>query len=182
MAEKVKEFKGGPGGRCRGPKPKVENPGIIMKRLFGMLFKSYGVALIIVAICIVVSVVANVQGTWFTKNLIDIYIIPMVKTLNAGGAPNYTPLMHAMVKVAIFYGIGALSTFAYNRIMVYVTQGTLRNLRNQMFEHMEKLPIKYFDTHSHGDIMSMYTNDIDTLRQMISQSMPQFLNLSLIHI
>ena len=91
MAEKVKEFKGGPGGRCRGPKPKVENPGIIMKRLFGMLFKSYGVALIIVAICIVVSVVANVQGTWFTKNLIDIYIIPMVKTLNAGGAPNYTP-------------------------------------------------------------------------------------------
>ena len=100
----------------------------------------------------------------------------MVKTLNAGGAPNYTPLMHAMVKVAIFYGIGALSTFAYNRIMVYVTQGTLRNLRNQMFEHMEKLPIKYFDTHSHGDIMSMYTNDIDTLRQMISQSMPQFLN------
>ncbi|WP_347995310.1 ABC transporter ATP-binding protein [uncultured Eubacterium sp.] len=176
MAEKVKEFKGGPGGRCRGPKPKVENSGIIMKRLFGMLFKSYGVALIIVAICIVVSVVANVQGTWFTKNLIDIYIIPMVKTLNAGGAPNYTPLMHAMVKVAIFYGIGALSTFAYNRIMVYVTQGTLRNLRNQMFEHMEKLPIKYFDTHSHGDIMSMYTNDIDTLRQMISQSMPQFLN------
>ena len=160
MAEKVKEFKGGPGGRCRGPKPKVENPGIIMKRLFGMLFKSYGVALIIVAICIVLSVVANVQGTWFTKNLIDIYIIPMVKTLNAGGAPNYTPLMHAMVKVA----------------MVYVTQGTLRNLRNQMFEHMEKLPIKYFDTHSHGDIMSMYTNDIDTLRQMISQSMPQFLN------
>lgn len=176
MAEKVKEFKGGPGGRCRGPKPKVENSGIIMKRLFGMLFKSYGVALIIVAICIVVSVVANVQGTWFTKNLIDIYIIPMVKTLNAGGAPDYTPLMHAMVKVAIFYGIGALSTFAYNRIMVYVTQGTLRNLRNQMFEHMEKLPIKYFDTHSHGDIMSMYTNDIDTLRQMISQSMPQFLN------
>lgn len=176
MAEKVKEFKGGPGGRCRGPKPKVENSGIIMKRLFGMLFKSYGVALIIVAICIVLSVVANVQGTWFTKNLIDIYIIPMVKTLNAGGAPDYTPLMHAMVKVAIFYGIGALSTFAYNRIMVYVTQGTLRNLRNQMFEHMEKLPIKYFDTHSHGDIMSMYTNDIDTLRQMISQSMPQFLN------
>ena len=176
MAEKVKEFKGGPGGRCRGPKSKVENPGIIMKRLFGMLFKSYGVALIIVAICIVLSVVANVQGTWFTKNLIDIYIIPMVKTLNAGGAPNYTPLMHAMVKVAIFYGIGALSTFAYNRIMVYVTQGTLRNLRNQMFEHMEKLPIKYFDTHSHGDIMSMYTNDIDTLRQLISQSMPQFLN------
>lgn len=110
------------------------------------------------------------------KNLIDIYIIPMVKTLNAGGTPDYTPLMYAMLKVAVFYGIGALSTFAYNRIMVYVTQGTLRNLRNQMFEHMEKLPIKYFDTHSHGDIMSMYTNDIDTLRQMISQSMPQFLN------
>ena len=176
MAEKVKEFKGGPGSRGRGPKPKVDNLGIIMKRLFGMLFKSYGAALIVVAICIVLSVVANVQGTWFTKNLIDIYIIPMVKTLNAGGTPDYTPLMYAMLKVAVFYGIGALSTFAYNRIMVYVTQGTLRNLRNQMFEHMEKLPIKYFDTHSHGDIMSMYTNDIDTLRQMISQSMPQFLN------
>ena len=173
MAEKVKEFKGGPGSRGRGPKPKVDNPGIIMKRLFGMLFKSYGAALIVVAICIVLSVVANVQGTWFTKNLIDIYIIPMVKTLNAGGAPNYTPLMYAMLKVAVFYGIGALSTFAYNRIMVYVTQGTLRNLRNQMFEHMEKLPIRYFDTHNHGDIMSIYTNDTDTLRQMISQSVPQ---------
>lgn len=87
MAEKVKEFKGGPGSRGRGPKPKVDNPGIIMKRLFGMLFKSYGAALIVVAICIVLSVVANVQGTWFTKNLIDIYIIPMVKTLNAWRNP-----------------------------------------------------------------------------------------------
>lgn len=176
MAERVKEFKGGPAGRSRGPRPKLANPGMIVKRLFKLLFGKYGVPLIVVAVCIILSVAANVQGTWFTKNLIDEYIVPMVNTLNNGGTPDYNPLIHAMMRVAVFYAIGALSTFAYNRIMVYVTQGTLRILRNQMFEHMESLPIKYFDTHSHGDIMSMYTNDIDTLRQMISQSLPQFLN------
>ena len=106
------------------------------------------------------------------KNLIDEYITPFLLSDN----PNFTPLAHAIAKVAAFYALGVLATFGYNRLMVNVTQGTLRNLRNDLFSHMEKLPIKYFDTHAHGDIMSVYTNDIDTLRQMISQSMPQLLN------
>ena len=108
----------------------------------------------------------------FMKTLIDSYIMPMLKASD----PDFTPLLHAILRVAVFYLIGILATFAQNRVMIYVTQGTLRNLRNDLFAHMEKLPIKYFDTHSHGDIMSIYTNDIDTLRQMISQSIPQVLN------
>ena len=118
------------------------------------------------------SVLANVQGTMFTKSLIDEYIAPMLLAEN----PDFTPLAHAIFRVAGFYLIGILSTYAYNRIMVKVTQGCQRQLRNELFEHMEKLPIKYFDTHAHGDIMSIYTNDIDTLRQMISQSIPQAVN------
>ena len=106
------------------------------------------------------------------KNLIDEYITPFLLSDN----PNFTPLAHAIARVAAFYALGVLATFCYNRLMVNVTQGTLRNLRNDLFSHMEKLPVKYFDTHAHGDIMSVYTNDIDTLRQMISQSMPQLLN------
>ena len=108
----------------------------------------------------------------FMKNLIDEYITPFLLSDN----PNFTPLAHAIARVAAFYALGVLATFGYNRLMVNVTQGTLRNLRNDLFSHMEKLPVKYFDTHAHGDIMSVYTNDIDTLRQMISQSMPQLLN------
>ena len=119
-----------------------------------------------------VSVIANVQGTMFMKNLIDLYIMPLI----GQSSPDFGPLLGAILKVAVFYLIGVLATFSYNRIMVYVTQGTLKNLRNDMFHHMESLPIKYFDTHAHGDIMSIYTNDIDTLRQMISQSMPQLLS------
>lgn len=125
-----------------------------------------------VVILIVISVLCNVQGTMFMKNLIDEYITPFLLSDN----PNFTPLAHAIGKVAAFYAIGVAATFGYNRLMVNVTQGTLRNLRNDLFSHMEKLPVKYFDTHAHGDIMSVYTNDIDTLRQMISQSMPQLLN------
>ncbi len=124
------------------------------------------------AVCIFVSVIANVQGTMFMKNLIDLYIMPLI----GQSSPDFGPLLGAILKVAVFYMIGVLATFSYNRIMVYVTQGTLKNLRNDMFHHMESLPIKYFDTHAHGDIMSIYTNDIDTLRQMISQSMPQLLS------
>lgn len=107
------------------------------------------------------------------KNLIDDYITPFLLSTDT---PNFSPLAHAIGRVAVFYAIGVVSTYLYNWIMVKVTQGTLRNLRNEMFEHMEKLPIKYFDNHAHGDIMSIYTNDIDTLRQMISQSIPQIIN------
>lgn len=156
----------------RGPKPKIKNPGKLFARLMGFIFKKYLPACIIVVICIFVSVLANVQGTMFTKNLIDDYIVPLLKT----GSPDYGPLLAAMGKVAVFYGIGVISTFAYSKIMIYVSQGTIKNLRVELFSHMQDLPIRYFDSHAHGDIMSIYTNDIDTLRQLISQSLPQILN------
>lgn len=156
----------------QGPKPKIKNPGKLFARLMGFIFKKYLPACIIVVICIFVSVLANVQGTMFTKNLIDDYIVPLLKT----GSPDYGPLLAAMGRVAIFYGIGVISTFAYSKIMIYVSQGTIKNLRVELFSHMQDLPIRYFDSHAHGDIMSIYTNDIDTLRQLISQSLPQILN------
>lgn len=156
----------------RGPKPKIKNPGKLFARLMGFIFKKYLPACIIVVICIFVSVLANVQGTMFTKNLIDDYIVPLLKT----GNPDYGPLLAAMGRVAVFYGIGVISTFAYSKIMIYVSQGTIKNLRVELFSHMQDLSIRYFDSHAHGDIMSIYTNDIDTLRQLISQSLPQILN------
>ena len=154
--------------RGKGP----ENPGRLLKRLMGMLMKHYGAAIIIVAICIIINVLANVQGTMFMQRLIDDYITPLLKS----ETKNYTPLLHAIGRVACFYGIGIITSYSYNRIMVNVTQGMLKTFRDSMFTKMEQLPIKYFDTHAHGDIMSMYTNDTDTLRQMISQSMPQLFN------
>ena len=162
----------GPGRQPRGMKSQVKNPGELFLRLMKYVLKDYKFHCISVVVLIVVSVLCNVQGTMFMKNLIDEYITPFLLSDN----PNFTPLAHAIAKVAAFYALGVLATFGYNRLMVNVTQGTLRNLRNDLFSHMEKLPIKYFDTHAHGDIMSVYTNDIDTLRQMISQSMPQLLN------
>jgi len=156
----------------QGPKPKIKNPGKLFARLMGFIFKKYLPACIIVVICIFVSVLANVQGTMFTKNLIDDYIVPLLKT----GNPDYGPLLAAMGRVTVFYGIGVISTFAYSKIMIYVSQGTIKNLRVELFSHMQDLPIRYFDSHAHGDIMSIYTNDIDTLRQLISQSLPQILN------
>lgn len=161
----------GPRG-SQGPKPKIKNPGKLFARLMGFIFKKYLPACIIVVICIFVSVLANVQGTMFTKNLIDDYIVPLLKT----ESPDYGPLLAAMGRVAVFYGIGVISTFAYSKIMIYVSQGTIKNLRVELFSHMQDLPILYFDSHAHGDIMSIYTNDIDTLRQLISQSLPQILN------
>lgn len=154
--------------RGKGP----ENPGRLLKRLMGMLMKHYGAAIIIVAICIIINVLANVQGTMFMQRLIDDYITPLLES----ETKNYTPLLHAIGRVACFYGIGIIASYSYNRIMVNVTQGMLKTFRDSMFTKMEQLPIKYFDTHAHGDIMSMYTNDTDTLRQMISQSMPQLFN------
>jgi len=162
----------GPGRQPRGMKAQVKNPGELFLRLMKYVLKDYKFHCISVVVLIIVSVLCNVQGTMFMKNLIDEYITPFLLSDN----PNFTPLAHAIARVAVFYALGVLATFGYNRLMVNVTQGTLRNLRNDLFSHMEKLPVKYFDTHAHGDIMSVYTNDIDTLRQMISQSMPQLLN------
>ncbi len=159
-------------GRMRGMKPAVKNPGKIIKRLIGYIFQRYGLWYLVVIILIFVGVLANVQGTLFMKNLIDEYITPFLLTEN----PDFTPLAKAIGRVALFYAVGVVSVYAYNRIMVNITQGTQRELRNELFEHMQTLPVKYFDTHAHGDIMSIYTNDIDTLRQMISQSIPQIIN------
>lgn len=156
----------------RGMKPTVANPGKVFKRIMAFVFEKYLIQCIAVFVCIIISVIASVQGTLFMKTLIDDYITPLI----GAGTPDYTGLLHELIRVGSFYLIGILATFVYNKIMVYVTQGTLDRLRREMFDHMEKLPIRYFDTHAHGDIMSMYTNDVDTLRQMISQSIPQFIN------
>ena len=173
MAEKARTV---PGARGRGPKPKLEHPMQTLGRVLGFVGKKYWLHLIVVVIAIVVSVLSMVQGTLFTKTLIDSYILPLVKTVQAGGTADFSGLIHAITRVALFYACGVLASLLQARVMIYVTQGALRDLRNEMFQHMQTLPIRYFDTHAHGDIMSIYTNDIDTLRQMISQSFPQLLS------
>ena len=163
----------GPGPRGAGqPRPKVENPGLLLKRIMGEVFQHYLPHCIIVLICIVVSALANVQASLFLKSLIDDYIVPMTQQ----AAPDFGPLTAALLRVGCIYAVGVLAAWLSARIMVNVTQGTLRNLRTQLFTHMESLPIKYFDQHPHGDIMSVYTNDVDTLRQMLSQSIPQLVS------
>ena len=163
------------GPRPRGMKPAVENPGKIMKRLMSYIFAKYKIQLVIVAICIVASVICNAQGTMFMQQLIDEHITPLL----ISGSKDMSGLAKAIIRVGAFYAIGIICVLTQSMIMVYVTQGLLKSLRDDLFRHMETLPIKYFDTHSHGDIMSIYTNDIDTLRQVISQSMPQLLNSSI---
>lgn len=158
--------------QMRGMKPSVKNPGKIFKRIMSYVFRKYKLHFMAVVVLIFIGVIANVQGTLFMQKLIDNYITPFLLS----DTPNFTPLARAIGRVAVFYAVGVLSVYLYNRLMVYVTQGTLKELRDDLFSHMEQLPIRYFDTHAHGDIMSIYTNDIDTLRQMISQSIPQFLN------
>ena len=163
----------GPGPRGAGqPRPKVENPGLLLKRIMGEVFQHYLPHCIIVLICIVVSALANVQASLFLKSLIDDYIVPMTQQ----ATPDFGPLTAALIRVGCIYAVGVLAAWLNARIMVNVTQGTLRNLRTQLFTHMESLPIKYFDQHPHGDIMSVYTNDVDTLRQMLSQSIPQLVS------
>ena len=173
MAE-TKAINAGPrGGAKRGmPRPKIDNPGKLFKRLMGYVFKFYPIHMLVIVLCIVLTVFSSVQGTLFTRTLIDSYIQPMLDN----HSNDYGPLLGAMGRVAIFYGLGVLAAFVQAKVMIYINQGTLRRLREELFVHMESLPIKYFDTHAHGDIMSIYTNDIDALRQMISQSIPQLLS------
>ena len=160
------------GGRMRGPRPKVENPGKLLKRVLGIVFRRYGWACVLVLLCIVGTALATVQGSLFLKSLIDDYIEPMLSS----GSRDFGTLAAALVRIAAIYGVGVLCSWAQSRVMITVSQGTLRDLRVQVFQHMESLPISYFDTHAHGDIMSVYTNDIDTLRQMISQSLPNLVS------
>ena len=173
MAEQKAKVVHGPGPRgMGGPRPKVENPGRLLKRIMAEVFQHYLPHCILVLICIVVSALANVQASLFLQTLIDDYIIPMTQQQD----PSFAPLAGALMRVGCIYVVGILAAWLNARIMVNVTQGTLRNLRIQLFTHMESLPIRYFDTHPHGDIMSVYTNDVDTLRQMLSQSIPQLVS------
>lgn len=171
MAENVKAVKG-PGMNAHGPRPKVDNAGKVLKRTLGYMMKNYKGLFAVVVVCIVATALATLSGTLFMQKLIDDYIIPMTKMSD----PDFGPLKKALLMLIGIYAVGVLCAFAYNRIMVYISQGTLRYLRVDLFTHMESLPIKFFDTHAHGDIMSVYTNDVDTLRQLISQSIPQVVN------
>ena len=152
--------------------PAVAHPWKVLRRLFAYLLKRYKFQCLLVFVLILCGTAAMVMGNLFIKTLIDDYIAPFLTQ----SSPDFTPLLRQLVRMGLIFLAGALSTLAYNQIMVYVTQGTLRSLRCDLFRHMETLPIRYFDTHPHGDIMSIYTNDIDTLRQMISQSMPQLVS------
>ena len=157
----------------KSPNKKTNNPPLkIIKRLMGVILKNYTPHCIIVLLCIFGAAFVNVKGTLFMQQLIDNYIVPMMSQ----SSPDFGPLTKALIKLAMFYVAGILMTYTYNRIMVNVSQGTMKKIRIDLFTHMESLPIKYFDTHAHGDIMSIYTNDTDTLRQMIGQSIPQLVN------
>ena len=153
-------------------KKNKENPLPLMKRLLGYILKNYKFSCIAVLVCILVSALTTLIATLFIQKLIDSYIIPLTQS----AVHDYAPLAGALIKLAAVLMVGVLCSYCYNRIMVNVGQGTLKKLRLELFTNMESLPIKYFDTHAHGDIMSVYTNDIDTLRQLISQSIPQVIN------
>ena len=163
------------GGNMLGrPMPKAKDPGKMFKRIMGYVMKDYAPHYLAVIVCIILSVLCSLQGTLFMRELIDKYITPYL--LDKNTFPNYEPLAHAIARVACFYAIGVIASFIQARLLIKITQGTMESMRDELFEKMEKLPIKYFDTHAHGDIMSIYTNDIDTMRQMISMSIPQCFN------
>ena len=170
--EKVKEIKMGQGRGQGRPRPRVKDPGKLFKRVMGYVLRGYKLQVLVVVVCIFIGILAQVKGTLFLETLIDDYITPLTKSPEK----DFGPLLTAILKMAFIYLVGVASSYIYQRIMIVVGQGTLKNLRIEIFTHMESLPVKYFDTHAHGDIMSVYTNDIDTLRQMISQAMPQFLS------
>ena len=161
---------GGPRGMRKGPKAK--NPMNTLKRIFAIIVKGYPIQCVLVIIGIVVGVLANVYGSLFLQSLIDDYITPLV----GSSAPDFTPLLKALATMAVIYLVGVVSNYMYNRLMIYISEGSLKKVRDGLFDHMETLAIPYFDTHTHGDLMSIYTNDTDTLRQMISQSIPQLLS------
>ena len=163
MNEKVNEKK--PGGR-------VNTATKLINRVIRYMLHYYKVPFIIVIACTLVSAVATVVGATFPQKLVDNYITPMLQN----GSRDFSGLASDIMRLVCVMGIGVVASFSYNRIMVNVSQGTMRNLRDDLFSRMESLPIKYFDTHAHGDIMSVYTNDVDTLRQLLSQSVPQIIN------
>lgn len=144
----------------------------VLKRLLTYMVCNYKFSFLMVVICILIGAVATMQGMLFVQSLVDDYIMPLLNSEN----PDFTPLARALAGIVLFYLIGVAASYGYNRIMVNVSQGTMKKFRDELFKNMESLPIKYFDTHAHGDIMSVYTNDVDTLRQLFSQSIPQIIN------
>ena len=144
----------------------------VLNRVLGYMLRLYALPFLVVILCIVLSAWATVMGATFPQTLVDDYIVPMLNS----GSTDFSSLGAAIVRLAYIMALGVVASFAYNRIMVNISQGTMRRLRNDLFQRMESLPIQYFDTHAHGDIMSVYTNDVDTLRQLLSQSIPQMIN------
>ena len=149
--------------------------GKVLRRVLGYMLRAYGLPFALVILCILISAVATVKAATFPQTLVDDYILPMVNS----GSRDFSGLAADMIRLGCFMGVGVVAAFAYNRIMVNISQGTMRRLRDDLFRRMEALPIQYFDTHAHGDIMSVYTNDVDTLRQLLSQSIPQIINSSI---
>lgn len=171
MAEpKVRQMKMGRGPAMMGPKPKLEKG--TLGRMLKYITKNYKVSFLVVIICIIISSVTNVWGMACLKDVIDGYITPLLGTAN----PDYGPLLKTILKVACIYAVEVITVFIYMRLMATISQGVLRDIRNEMFEKMQKLPIKFFDTRTTGEIMSTYTNDTDTLRQMLSQSLPNLIS------
>ena len=154
------------------PKTRKANPTVVLNRVLRYMLHYYKGPFFLVICCILVSAVASVAAATFPQTLVDDYIVPMLE----GNSTDFSALGVALLHLAGLLAVGVVAAYAYNRIMVSVSQGTMRRLRNELFRKMEALPIKYFDTHAHGDIMSVYTNDVDTLRQLLSQSIPQIIN------
>ena len=176
MAERNTRPQGGPGpGRRQFGKSTLEHPFPILKRVLAYMLKDYWLYFTIVVLCIILAALCQVRGTLFLQTLIDDYITPMI----GQSSPDFAPLALALLQMAGIYAVGIVCSYVYNRLMVTVGQGTLNKIRKEVFNHMETLPIKYFDTHTHGDIMSIYTNDVDTLRQLIGMSIPQVINSSI---
>lgn len=159
-------------GDCKMKEKRKAASMYVLKRLLAYMVKNYKFSFLVVVVCIVIGAFATMQGMLFVQSLVDDYIVPLLNSEN----PDFTPLAQALSGIVVFYIIGIAASYAYNRIMVNVSQGTMKKFRDELFANMESLPIKYFDTHAHGDIMSVYTNDVDTLRQLFSQSIPQIIN------
>ena len=144
----------------------------LINRVIRYMLHYYKYPFLLVIACILITAIATVVGATFPQTLVDDYITPMLQN----GSDDFSGLASDLIRLACIMGVGVITAFSYNRIMVNVSQGTMRHLRDDLFRRMESLPIKYFDTHAHGDIMSVYTNDVDTLRQLLSQSIPQIIN------
>ncbi len=153
-------------------RPSVTAASTLIRRVIRYMLHYYKIPFILVVACILITAIATVIGSTFPQTLVDDYITPML----ANGSTDFSDLAKDLVQLACIMGLGVIAAFTYNRIMVNVSQGTMLHLRDDLFRKMEALPIKYFDTHAHGDIMSVYTNDVDTLRQLLSQSIPQVIN------